>query len=180
MTQAGFGEVTSLPGLIGPSGGEGQIGLFARKAWQQPATAAAPVETPAEKSWLIFADASGLGGQLATQLRAAGAHCRIARPGKQFAATGADTFTLRAEAPEDWTQLLAACATAAPVERIIYLWGLDAPAEVADSLMGTDALLHLSQALEATNPGYVPILVAGMNQNAPTAISDRPAMMPPL
>ena len=153
LTQAGFGEATSLPGLIGPSGGEGQIGLFARKAWQQPAAAAAPVETPAEKSWLIFADASGLGGQLATQLRAAGAHCRIARPGKQFAATGADTFTLRAEAPEDWTQLLAACATAAPVERIIYLWGLDAPAEVADSLMGTDALLHLSQALEATNPG---------------------------
>ena len=153
LTQAGFGEVTSLPGLIGPSGGEGQIGLFARKVWQQPAAAAAPVETPAEKSWLIFSDASGLGGQLATQLRAAGAHCRIARPGKQFAATEADTFTLRAEAPEDWTQLLAACATAAPVERIIYLWGLDAPAEVADSLMGTDALLHLSQALEATNPG---------------------------
>ena len=139
--------------MIGPSGGEGQIGLFARKAWQQPAAAAAPVETPAEKSWLIFADASGLGEQLATQLRAAGARCRIARPGKQFAATGADTFTLRAEAPEDWTQLLAACATAAPVERIIYLWGLDAPAEVADALMGTDALLHLSQALEATNPG---------------------------
>src|SRR6266403_3369604 len=153
LTQAGFGEVTSLPGLIGASGGEGQIGLFARKAWQQPAAAAAPVKTPAEKSWLIFADASGLGGQLATQLRAAGAHCRIARPGKQFAATGADTFTLRTEAPEDWTQLLAACATAVPVERIIYLWGLDAPAEVADSLMGTDALLPLSQALEATDPG---------------------------
>jgi len=153
LTQAGFGEVTSLPGLIGSSGGESQIGLFARKAWQQPATAAAPVETLAEKSWLIFADVSGLGGQLATQLRAAGAHCRIARPGKQFAETGADNFTLRAEVPEDWTQLLAAAAAAAPLERIIYLWGLDAPAEVADSLMGTDALLHLSQALEATNPG---------------------------
>jgi acyl transferase domain-containing protein/acyl carrier protein len=153
LTQAGFGEATSLPGLIGPSGGEGQIGLFARKAWQQPATAAAPVETPVEESWLIFADTSGLGGQIATRLRAAGAHCQIAQAGKEFAATGANTFTLRAEAPEDWTQLLAACATAAPIERIIYLWGLDAPAEVADSLMGTEALLHLSQALEATNPG---------------------------
>jgi len=153
LTQAGFGEVTSLPGLIGSSGGESQIGLFARKAWLQLAAAAAPVDTLAEKSWLIFADVSGLGGQLATQLRAAGAHCRIARPGKQFAETGADTFTLRAEAPEDWTQLLAAAAAAAPLERIIYLWGLDVPAEVADSLMGTDALLHLSQALEATNPG---------------------------
>src|SRR6185295_8200554 len=105
-----FGEATSLPGLIGPSGGEGQIALFARKTWQQPASADAPVETPGEKSWLIFADASGLGEQLAAQLRAVGAHCRMARPGQQFAATGADTFTLRAEAPEDWTQLLEACA----------------------------------------------------------------------
>src|SRR6185503_21256572 len=108
---------------------------FARKAWQQPGAAPAPGEAPAEKSWLIFADGSSLAEQLATQLRAAGAHCRVARPGKQFATTEADTFTLRTEAPEDWTQLLAACATASPVERIIYLWGLDAPAEVADPLM---------------------------------------------
>ncbi len=152
LKQAGFAEVTSLPGLKGPSGRESLIGLFAQRAWQPPAAAAAPLETPAEKSWLIFADASGLGEQLAARLRAAGAHCRIARPGKEFAATGPDTFTLRAEAPEDWKQLLAACATPASVERIIYLWGLDAPTEIVDPLMGADALLHLSQALESTNP----------------------------
>src|SRR5205085_8009611 len=74
-------------------------------------------------------------------------------PDKQFAAPKPDHFTLRTESPEDWTQLLAACANASPVERIVYLWGLDTPAQVADALMGTDALLHLSQALEATNPG---------------------------
>ena len=153
LTQTGFSEATSLPGLTGPSGGESLIGLFARKTWKRPATAASPVNTPAEKSWLILADDSGLGGHLAERLRATGAHCRIARRGKQFVATGTDTFTLRAEAAEDWTQLLSACATAAPLERIIYLWGMDAPAEVADSLMGTDALLHLSQALDATQPG---------------------------
>jgi acyl transferase domain-containing protein/NADPH:quinone reductase-like Zn-dependent oxidoreductase/acyl carrier protein/SAM-dependent methyltransferase len=153
LTQSGFGEVTSLAGLIGPSGGESQIGLFARKAWKQPAAAGASMATPSEKSWLIFADASGLGGKLAAQLREAGARCRIARPGKQFVATGTDSFTLRAEAPEDWTQLLATCATTAPVERIVYLWGLDASSEVAEPLMGTDALLHLSQALESTHTG---------------------------
>jgi hypothetical protein len=111
---------------------------------------------PVEKSWLIFADASGLAEQLATRLRATGAHCRMVRPGEQFAASEGDTFTLRAEAPEDWKQLLAACATVSPIERITYLWALDAPAEAADSLMGADALLHLSQALEATNPGGNP------------------------
>ncbi len=155
LEEAGFDQVGSLPGLIGSTGGEGQVGLFARKAWQPLAVASAARETPAEKSWFIFADALGLGDRLAAQLRAAGANCQIARAGKEFAAIGTGAFTLRSEAPEDWTQLLTAAAKAAPLERIIYLWGLDAPAEVADgdTLMGTDALLHLSQALEATNPG---------------------------
>ena len=152
LKEAGYCETASLAGLIGPTGGEGQIGLLARKAWQQPAAASALPEAPAEKSWLIFADAAGLGEQLATQLRAAGTRVRIAKVGKKFAASKPDQFTLRVEAPEDWTQLLEACVAETPIERIIYLWNLDAPAEVAegDTLIGTDALLHLSQALEAT------------------------------
>jgi acyl transferase domain-containing protein/NADPH:quinone reductase-like Zn-dependent oxidoreductase/SAM-dependent methyltransferase/acyl carrier protein len=155
LKEVGFAETNSLAGLKSPTGGEGQIGLFARKAWKKPAAAPAPTEAPVEKSWLIFADADGLGEQLAKQLRAAGAQCQLARPGKKFAATKGGAFTLRPEAPEDWTQLLEVCATTAPIERIAYLWLLDAPAEVAagDTLMGTDALLHLSQALEKTNPG---------------------------
>ncbi|MEO6738835.1 MAG: KR domain-containing protein, partial [Chthoniobacteraceae bacterium] len=155
LKDSGFSETASLPGLIGPTGGEGQMGLLARKAWQK--TVAAPVlsAAPVEKSWLIFADASGLGENIATQLRAAGARVHIAWAGKKFIATDAETFTLRPEAPEDWKQLLEACATETPLERIVYLWSLDAPAEVADGdmLMGTDAMLHLSQALDATNPG---------------------------
>src|SRR6185503_2388538 len=35
LTQAGFAETASLPGLIGPTGGEGQIGLLARKFYQE-------------------------------------------------------------------------------------------------------------------------------------------------
>src|SRR5258708_8989818 len=38
VTQAGFGGVTSLAGLIPPSGGECQIGLFPRKARPPTAT----------------------------------------------------------------------------------------------------------------------------------------------
>jgi acyl transferase domain-containing protein/NADPH:quinone reductase-like Zn-dependent oxidoreductase/acyl carrier protein/SAM-dependent methyltransferase len=149
LKEAGFGETASLPGLIGPTGGEGQVALLARKAWQKAgADSAAPVEVPAEKSWLIFADAAGLGDHLAARLRAAGARCRMARPGDRFAAA-ADAFTLRAEMPEDWKALMKACATDTPIERIIYLWNLDAPAEIGEdgALMGTDALLHLSQAI---------------------------------
>ena len=34
LREAGFNEVASLPGLIGPTGGEGQIGLLARKSYE--------------------------------------------------------------------------------------------------------------------------------------------------
>ncbi len=85
------------------------------------------------------------------QLRAAGARCRVAHRGAEFATTGVDSFTLRAEAPEDWSRLLKACADATP-ERIAYLWSLDATEVTSDTLMGTDAMLHLSQALEAIYP----------------------------
>ena len=153
LKEVGFAETASLPGLVGPTGGEGQIALLARKSWQTSAVnAAVAPELPAEKSWLIFADGDGLGAQLATQLRTGGARCRIVLRGKEFATTGMDTFTVRAEAPEDWTRLLKACADPA-LERIVYLWNLDATEVRADDpLMGTDSLLHLSQALEVVFP----------------------------
>ena len=46
------------------------------------------------------------------------------------------------------------CGRRLPLERIVYLWNLDAPADVpaGDAIMGTDALLHLSQALDAVLP----------------------------
>ncbi len=156
LKEAGFGETSSLPGLIGPTGGEGQVGLFARKSWREGAAAETALpEAPAEKSWLIFADAAGLGEQVAALLRATGARVCTARPGRKFGPAGADAFILRAETPEDWKQLLTTCVAEAPLERIIYLWSLDVPMEPGDgdTLMGTDALLHLSQALDATNPG---------------------------
>ena len=61
-----------------------------------------------------------------------------------------DAFTLRAEAPEDWKQLLEECAGDAPPQRLVYLWTLDELAEGSTALMGTDALLHLTQAIENT------------------------------
>jgi acyl transferase domain-containing protein/acyl carrier protein/short-subunit dehydrogenase len=152
LQQSGFQETASLSGLIGPAG-EGQIGVLARNSWQTPVPAVSEVaQALADKSWLIFADATGLGEQMAARLRAAGARCRVARLGTEFATLSRESYTLRAETPEDWTRLLEACSDAAP-DRILYLWPLDA-AEigVGDELLGTDALLHLAQALETVYP----------------------------
>ncbi len=154
LQEAGFGETASLPGLIGPSGDEGQIGLLARKSWQPTPAPELVVETPVETSWLVFADRAGLGDQLATRLRSAGSRCRVVHRGANFGAAEDDAFTLRAEVPEDWLEYFQTFLDDAPLERIVYLWNVDAPAQVApdDVVMGTDALLHLTQALNAVMP----------------------------
>ncbi|HEV7868194.1 MAG TPA: SDR family NAD(P)-dependent oxidoreductase, partial [Chthoniobacteraceae bacterium] len=59
---------------------------------------------------------------------------------------------LRAETRSDWDQLFQTCAEDAPPERIVYLWNLDAELADGDAGMGTDALLHLAQALETACP----------------------------
>jgi len=157
LRETGFAETASLPGLLGPEG-EGQIGLLARKAWNSSAASGSPrsetnSEILPERSWLIFADASDLGDKLASQLDAAGVRCRVARRGDHFARDGTDKFTLRAAVLEDWKQLLRECVDDAPPERLVYLWSLDTtpPDLNGDAeLMGTDALLHLVQAVQDT------------------------------
>ena len=151
LRETGFKEVASLPGLIGPTGGEGQIGLLARKSYEDaPVSSDVESETPEEKSWLVFVDASGLGDQLVSRLRELGPKCRVVRAGDYFAFDGNDAFTLRPGTLEDWQQLVQICADSAP-ERIVYLWGLDA--QMADMASNLDALLHLTQALESAQPG---------------------------
>ena len=151
LWEAGFAETASIPGLPGPEG-EGQIGLLAQKAWDASfATSPVELEKPVEKSWLIFADASsGLAPELSARLADAGARCRVVRRGKKFSRKG-DTFILREKAPEDWEQLLQECAFDVPPERVIYLWALDQPLP-GSALMGTDALLHLGQAIGSIKP----------------------------
>jgi len=150
LSETGFSETASLSGLIRSQGGESLIGLMARKPWSAPVVADVVKNEPTEKSWLVFADSSGLGENLATQLRLSGVRCRIAHRGTVFNSEGVDAFTLRAEAPEDWKQLLQSCADEAP-ERFVFLWSLDESDPGAD-MLGTDGLFHLTQALEIIHP----------------------------
>jgi len=149
LREAGFVETTSLPGLTGPTGGEGQIGLLARKSYEE---AAVPAETrlqaPEEKSWLVFAEASGVGDELVSRLRVLGARCRVASQGNHFEFDGNDAFTLRPGTLEDWQNLVDAYAGSLP-DRIVYLWNLDGQMDMATNL---DALLHLTQAIESAAP----------------------------
>lgn len=146
LKHAGFAETTSIPGLQGPEG-EGQVGIFGRKGGEAVAENSA-AEIPVEASWVIFADESGLGAEVAAQVNAAGSNARIVRRGGKFAATDAGGFTVRADEPEDWKQLFSALLADTPPERIVWLWTLDETTD--DALMGIGSLLHLTHALEET------------------------------
>ncbi len=180
LRQSGFRETASLPGLIGPTGGEGQIGLLARKAVGETSTT---VETepkaPEEKSWLVFADAAGFSDGLVSRLRGSGARCRVVRAGDDFESDGSDAFTVRPGVFADWQKLLEECAETLP-ERIVYLWNLD---EKIGQFHSLDALLHLTNALEAIRPA-AKLRLDLVTRNAqpagserqPTAVAQAPAI----
>ncbi len=149
LRETGFVETASLPGLIGPTGGEGQIGLLARKSYEEASVPAQThLQAPEEKSWLIFADASGVGDELVSRLRELGGRCRVARQGYHFEFDGNDAFTLRPGTLEDWQNFVQSFAGSLP-DRIVYLWNLDGQMDMATNL---DALLHLTQAIESAHP----------------------------
>ncbi|MGI8890521.1 MAG: SDR family NAD(P)-dependent oxidoreductase, partial [Chthoniobacterales bacterium] len=149
LHESGFTETASSPGLLGPTGGEGQIGLFARKADEEASKAGDPeLAKPEEKSWLVFADHSELSETLVRQLRAGGARCRVVWMGKSFEFNGEDAFNLRPGIFGDWEKLVELCTEPAP-ERVVYLWNLEEKVGESDSL---DALLHFTNALEAARP----------------------------
>jgi acyl transferase domain-containing protein/NADPH:quinone reductase-like Zn-dependent oxidoreductase/acyl carrier protein/SAM-dependent methyltransferase len=153
LRECGFAETTSLPGLRGPEGGESQIAVLARKASNETgASESQPAESPVESSWIVFADESDLAQDLIARVTSAGSRCRVVRRGKKFASRGADSFTICAEAPADWKQLFANVTEDAAPERLVYLWSMDSKTgeQEGDALMGIDALLHLTHALEET------------------------------
>ena len=146
MKQAGFTETLSMPGLQGPEG-EGQVGLLGRKGGQ-PVVETAVRDLPIEASWVIFADESELGHEIAERATAAGSHCRIVRRGEKFEATSLHDFTVRDDEPQDWKRLFSSLLKDAPPERFVWLWTLDETPD--DALMGTDSLLNFTHALEET------------------------------
>jgi acyl transferase domain-containing protein/NADPH:quinone reductase-like Zn-dependent oxidoreductase/SAM-dependent methyltransferase/acyl carrier protein len=150
LRETGFSETISQPSLVGTDS-ENMFTVFARKAWRTVASQELMVEIPEEKSWLIFTDRGGVGSKLVNRLRATGVVCRTVRRGTFFQASDGQTFTVRAEVPEDWHQLFAEFNGDAAPERIVYLWNLDAELD-ENALFGTDALLHLTQALETRWP----------------------------
>ena len=83
--------------------------LFYQVAWRRRVRAAAnPGQDRAPASWIIFADAKGVGGALAGRLEAAGHHCHLVYRDDTFAKRGARTWTVNERQPRDFPSVAGA------------------------------------------------------------------------
>ena len=104
--------------------------LFYRAAWRRSfRETASPERDRPPASWLVFADAKGVGVALSERLEAAGHHSHLVYRDDAFAQRGARTWTVNERQPDDFRRLLEQFAAneTLPCDGVVYLWGLDAP-----------------------------------------------------
>jgi len=111
--------------------------------------------------WLIFADADGLAAELAKLLAADGAEVTLVYPGPAYERAADGSLRVDAGRPDELRRVVeTARAGGAPLDAVVYLWGLDLGACADGSgeellvrqRTPTGGALHLAQAL-AREPG---------------------------
>ena len=172
-------------------------------AWHESPLAVSADAQPATGTWLLFADQSGVGNELAKQLAGLGRPVVVVHPGKPGEAACLSESIAPGEVskstidPADETQyaeLLAKVSTAAsPLAGVVHLWSLDIPQpaiETADSAadttwqtstrLGVGSALFVIQQLARCEQTTMPRLwltTAGaqaVEANAPVAVTQAP------
>ena len=140
--------------------------LFYRAVWRKSARGPAnPEERRTRASWIIFADAMGVGVALAEKLEATGHHCHLVYRDTAFAQHGPRKWVVNEQQPRDFHRLLEqfAASETLPCDGVVYLWGLDAPPIESLTLAGLEsgsemmcrgalAILHALAETRSTNP----------------------------
>ncbi len=125
--------------------------------------------------WLIFGDEQGIGSQLATQLREAGAECLLVTLGSEWQMLSEDHLQIHPDQIQDYQQLL---QSQPAWQGVVHLWNLNtdlnpeaAGANLVDQQrLGCGSLLHLIQSLAALEQPELPRLWV-MTRGA-TAVTD--------
>ncbi|WBB80649.1 type I polyketide synthase [Micromonospora sp. WMMD882] len=78
--------------------------------------------------WLVFADAGGVGREVAALLAAAGHTCALVRPGAAFTVDGPNAYRIDPGRAGDVARLLDAVGDA-DWRGVLHLWALDGPAD---------------------------------------------------
>jgi acyl transferase domain-containing protein/surfactin synthase thioesterase subunit/acyl carrier protein len=139
--------------------------VFYRVVWRKSVSIAVDQADRAPASWLIFADARGVGAALASRLEGAGHHCHLVYRDNAFAQREPRKWTVNERQPRDFRRLLEQFTASEPLPcaGVVYLWGLDAPSLESLTLAslksgsemvcrGALAILHALDATRSTNP----------------------------
>jgi acyl transferase domain-containing protein/acyl carrier protein len=164
LAEAGF---DSIEAIESDNDGPSQAVLIARAG--ALAEDDEPVATPrSNERWLVFADNSGLGAELAEQMgRGAAAPSVVVTLGSGFKQIDDVTFEARAGSQDDLDAVLEAItATQAPLTGVAYLWGLETPTAAesarrelpATASTGGIDVLHIVQGLARLGGAAAPRL----------------------
>ncbi|MBD1865331.1 MULTISPECIES: type I polyketide synthase [Trichocoleus] len=118
-------------------------------SWQQSPLVAPAIAPP--QHYLILADSSGVGSELASQLEQAGHTVAIVMMGDRFTQKDEHTYTINPQTPEDY-QTLFQTISQQPTA-IAHCWNLEGEARSPEDQqsLGFYSLLYLSQALTQQN-----------------------------
>ena len=144
----------------------GADNLFYRPVWRKSVRVAAkPEEIRAPASWVIFADAKGVGAALADKLEAEGHRCHLVYREDAFSEHGRRNWSVNEHRPHDFRRMIEQFAASETLAcaGVVYLWGLDAPSidglTLASLKNGSEmicrgalAILHALAETRTTNP----------------------------
>ncbi|MFM2061661.1 MAG: hypothetical protein RLZZ507_1331 [Cyanobacteriota bacterium] len=118
--------------------------------------------------WLIFADSTGLGKTLMTQLQNQGHECSLVYRGDTYCSHERGIYHINPEHPQEFAQLYQEIIETSilPVQRVIHLWSLDEACEQdltisaleSAQLWGCGSVLHLLQAIVKNSKNTLPQL----------------------
>jgi acyl transferase domain-containing protein/SAM-dependent methyltransferase/acyl carrier protein len=186
LHERGFEEVQAVSVETGRDGSTlAQSLLLARTAAVQPRTDSVAPSAPGDlhgESWLIFADASGMGVALADALRARGGHCTVV-DGTHSGAAPTDRMADRAriaEAVRSWS------ASARRPSKVAYLCGSGPGDAAAPEALESEIHRHCSAVaavaltLQETGHAIEPRLWIGTRRAQPVRAGDatEPAQAP--
>jgi acyl transferase domain-containing protein/acyl carrier protein len=131
--------------------------LLYRVAWEEKAVPLQPMKVAGDldgnNGWLIFADRGGVGKTLSDLLTQKGERCALAYEGVEYGISPDGVWQLRPDSTDDFNRLMRDASLSGSIGRVLFLWGLDAPA--ADELTSTQlqvcqksgcgAVLHIIQ-----------------------------------
>ncbi|MBE9214580.1 type I polyketide synthase [Plectonema cf. radiosum LEGE 06105] len=128
---------------------------------------------PQEKgSWLIFAQDTGIGAQLARKLQQNGEDYVLVVPGTEYKAFP-QQFYINPENPQDFQRLLEEITNNQTALRgIVYLWGLDDTFKTNNQVRNCGSVLHLVQALTKAELSPYPRLWLVTKATQATTASD--------